>query len=205
MRLNCVEHGHDLPTRITLRAMAAVSRVEVPEIVKVTTYRHRFFGTPYTDLVQDLMRGPSEWSVGERELFAAFTSSRNRCRFCTSAHQAVASSYLSPELVATALRHPGASDQRPEVVAVLEFLDKLALSPDEVSPDDVARVRAAGVSEGALDDAVRISVAFHLINRVLDALGAGPIEGRSQRFATTVLRKLGYPNPPTVRFGSRAH
>jgi AhpD family alkylhydroperoxidase len=27
------------------------------------------------------MRGPSDWSVGERELFAAFVSNLNQCRF----------------------------------------------------------------------------------------------------------------------------
>jgi hypothetical protein len=27
------------------------------------------------------MRGPSEWTVGERELFAAFTSRLNQCPF----------------------------------------------------------------------------------------------------------------------------
>jgi hypothetical protein len=28
-----------------------------------------------------VMRGPSEWTVGERELFAAFTSKLNQCPF----------------------------------------------------------------------------------------------------------------------------
>jgi hypothetical protein len=28
-----------------------------------------------------VMRGPSEWTVGERELFAAYTSYLNRCPF----------------------------------------------------------------------------------------------------------------------------
>jgi hypothetical protein len=44
-------------------------------------YRPEFFGKPYGDLVHLLLRGPSDWSVGERELFAAFTSHLNTCRF----------------------------------------------------------------------------------------------------------------------------
>jgi hypothetical protein len=31
--------------------------------------------------VHEALRGPSEWSVGERELFAAYTSKLNHCRF----------------------------------------------------------------------------------------------------------------------------
>ena len=32
-------------------------------------------------LLQDVMRGPSDWSVAERELFAAFVSAQNQCPF----------------------------------------------------------------------------------------------------------------------------
>ena len=51
------------------------------DVLKVMTYRPEFFGSPYCDLLQDVMRGPSDWSPGERELFAAFTSRLNQCPF----------------------------------------------------------------------------------------------------------------------------
>ena len=44
-------------------------------------YRGSFFGKPHTRHTQAVMRGPSEWSVGERELFAAFVSRVNQCEF----------------------------------------------------------------------------------------------------------------------------
>ena len=43
----------------------------------------RVFRNPTTALLYThaLMRGPSEWTVGERELFAAFVSRVNQCPF----------------------------------------------------------------------------------------------------------------------------
>ena len=39
MRRDVLEHGQDLSTRLTVRAMEAIGRADVPEIVKVTSYR----------------------------------------------------------------------------------------------------------------------------------------------------------------------
>jgi hypothetical protein len=44
-------------------------------------YRSELFGRPFSALLQRAMRGPSEWSPGERELFAAFVSAQNQCVF----------------------------------------------------------------------------------------------------------------------------
>ena len=52
-----------------------------PDVVRVLSYRHEMFGTPFSICLEDVMRGPSKWSVGERELFAAFVSRKNQCPF----------------------------------------------------------------------------------------------------------------------------
>ncbi|WP_434425530.1 hypothetical protein [Nannocystis pusilla] len=39
------------------------------------------FGAPMGALFQEVLRGPSEWSIGERELFAAWVSKKNECEF----------------------------------------------------------------------------------------------------------------------------
>jgi hypothetical protein len=54
---------------------------QVSDISRVLAYRAELFGAPYSACLQDVLRGPSEWSVGERELFAAFTSYKNQCLF----------------------------------------------------------------------------------------------------------------------------
>jgi len=54
---------------------------EAPGVVKTLLYRPEVFGRPFSDAADRAMRGPSEWSPGERELFAAFTSLLNQCPF----------------------------------------------------------------------------------------------------------------------------
>lgn len=53
----------------------------VSDIGQALQYRRELFGGPFSELLQDVMRGPSEWTAGERELFAAFVSSQRQCPF----------------------------------------------------------------------------------------------------------------------------
>ena len=81
MRLRTVERGHRLGERLKLMLIGLFSRRRVPDIVKTLLYRPELFGRAMCDWTQAVMRGPSPWSVGERELFAAFTSRLNQCVF----------------------------------------------------------------------------------------------------------------------------
>ena len=53
----------------------------VSDIRRILTYRADMFGDPFSACLQQLLRGPSDWSVGERELFASFTASRLHCTY----------------------------------------------------------------------------------------------------------------------------
>jgi hypothetical protein len=53
----------------------------VSSVALMLRYRTELFGRPFSEALQDVMRGPSDWSVAERELFAAFVSSLNQCVF----------------------------------------------------------------------------------------------------------------------------
>lgn len=81
MRLRILDHGHRLGVRLFLRVLRVVTRKEPPDVIKTLYYRPEFYGAPYSTLLQDIMREPSDWTVGERELFAAFTSRLNQCPF----------------------------------------------------------------------------------------------------------------------------
>ncbi|HZT53725.1 MAG TPA: hypothetical protein VE995_05025 [Gaiellaceae bacterium] len=53
----------------------------VSDISLALRYRPELFGLPFSRLLQDVMKGPSEWTEAERELFAAFVSAQNQCPF----------------------------------------------------------------------------------------------------------------------------
>ena len=53
---------------------------------------------------------------------------------------------------------------------MLGFLEKLTLSPGEVSLDDGTALRQAGISEQAAKDAIYVCVLFNIIDRVADSL-----------------------------------
>lgn len=80
MRLKKVHQGHDLPDKLFLGVMRLMAG-HAPGVVRTLRYRKDFFGRTFSELTQQVMRGPSPWTVGERELFAAFVSRLNQCVF----------------------------------------------------------------------------------------------------------------------------
>jgi hypothetical protein len=80
MRLKAVERGQGA-SRLLYAVVRALSGFRMPDVVRTLRYRPSFFGGPHQAHTQAAMRGPSAWSVGERELFAAFVSRLNQCPF----------------------------------------------------------------------------------------------------------------------------
>ena len=81
MRLPIVSHGHRLREKLILAIIRITRGSPAPDIVRTLFYRPEFFGKKMSEWTQAVMRGPSAWTVAERELFAAFTSSLNHCLF----------------------------------------------------------------------------------------------------------------------------
>jgi hypothetical protein len=51
----------------------------VSDIRRILSYRPELFGQPFSACLQRALRGASDWSIGERELFASFTAARLQC------------------------------------------------------------------------------------------------------------------------------
>ena len=81
MRLKKVETGQPFRYRLLIALLTVRYRARVPDVVRTLTYRPELYGKAYNEWIQTIMREDSGWAVGEREIFAAFTSHRNQCPF----------------------------------------------------------------------------------------------------------------------------
>jgi hypothetical protein len=81
MRLAVVDAGHAPSEAAMLASIRERSGAEPLGVVKTLLYRPELFGEPFSEALDVAMRGQSEWSPVERELFAAFTSLLRQCPF----------------------------------------------------------------------------------------------------------------------------
>jgi hypothetical protein len=81
MRLAVVDAGHRPAEAAVLGEIREHTGREPLGVVKTLLYRPELFGQPFSQALDRAMRGPSDWSPGERELFAGFTSLLNQCPF----------------------------------------------------------------------------------------------------------------------------
>lgn len=81
MRLPEIHAGRGLKNKAMFVMIRAFSGYRAPDVVRTLMFERHLFGSPMGEVFQTVMRGPSEWSVGERELFAAWVSKKNECEF----------------------------------------------------------------------------------------------------------------------------
>lgn len=169
MRLRILDNGQSFGTKVLFAFIRMVSRQPVLDVVKLVSYRPDFYGKPMSKVTQEAMRGPSAWTVADRELMAAFIAKTNQCEFCTMAHSAVARrAYGDENSVSAALADLDREDLSKPLRAILVMLGKLTRE-DAVSVDDMRAVLAAGVSPQQIEDALAVCFSFNVIGRLADA------------------------------------
>ena len=171
MRLAILDRGHGLATKALFTLIRTVSRQPVLDVIKLVKYRPDFYGGPMQVVTQEAMRGPSTWTVGDRELMAAFIAKTNRCEFCTKAHAAVAQRANRDGKTVSAILSDldGAAVEEP-LRATLLMLRKL-MREHAVDADDMRAVLAAGASCRQIEDALAVCFSFNVIGRLADAFG----------------------------------
>ena len=171
MRLVILDSGHSLATKALFAFIRTVSRQPVLDVVKLVKYRADFYGSPMQAVTQEAMRGPSPWSVGDRELMAAFVAKTNQCEFCAKAHAAVAQrAYRDGKAVSALLSDFEFASIEQPLRATLLMLGKLTRN-HAVDADDMRAVLAAGASPRQIEDAIAVCFSFNVIGRLADAFG----------------------------------
>ncbi len=129
-------------------------------------------GAVLSTLAQTLLRGDSPLSVPDRELIAAWVSSRNQCAFCTGSH-AAAARHTGPEIAArvdAVLANGPEAAGDPRLTALLHVAAEVAAAVAPVSDTAIQAARDAGADDRMIHDTVLIAAAFCMYNRYVDGL-----------------------------------
>jgi len=129
---------------------------------------------PLSELAEVLLRGPSTLTPGERELIAAYVSSLNDCRYCSSSHSACAAAQLpgGMALVEQVRADPNTAPVSAKMKALLKIASVVRHSGRAVTAEHVAQARASGATDVEIHDTVLIAAAFCMFNRYVDGLAA---------------------------------
>jgi uncharacterized peroxidase-related enzyme len=192
MRLKILDSGYRFRTKVLFALIRIASRYPAPDAAQIVFYRPDFYGVPMKAFTHEAMRGPSAWSVGDRELMAAFVSKINECAFCIGAHTATASrAYHDQAKVAAVLSNLETAPIEEPLRVTLRMLGKLTRG-HTVNADDMRAVLAAGASCQQIEDALAVCFAFNTIDRLADAFGFEVLSPKGFEAGAKFLLRRGY-------------
>jgi uncharacterized peroxidase-related enzyme len=192
MRLDVLNRGYGPGTRLLFALIRLFSRHPVPDAAKLVFYRPDFYGSRAKEFTHQAMRGPSAWSVGDRELMAAYVSRANDSAFCVSAHSATArQAYQDGPKVAAALADLESAPVGDGLRATLRMLGKLTRE-GRADAEDMRQALSAGVSRQQVEDALAVCAAFNTTNRLADAFGFEVLSAEDFEAGARYLLKRGY-------------
>jgi len=127
---------------------------------------------PMLELAQVLLRGDSTLSEGERELIAAYVSSRNDCDYCQYTHGATAKHLLDVnyDFIARVKKDEADDELTPKLKSLLTIAGNVQQGGQNVSEDDISRAKEAGATDKEIHDTVLIAAVFCMFNRYVDGL-----------------------------------
>lgn len=192
MRLDILNRGYRPQTKVLFALIRVVSGHPVPDAAKLVFYRPDFYGNLSKEFTHEAMRGPSTWSVADRELMAAFVSKVNGTEFCIRAHTATAGqAYKDATKVETALADLESAPIEDGLRATLRMLGKLT-TEGTVAAEDMREVLATGVSPQQVKDALAVCAAFNTTDRLADAFGFELLNTEGFKAGAKYLLKRGY-------------
>lgn len=190
MRLPEVERGDSLRNRTLIRIISMALGARLPDAARVAFYHKEFVGSTLGAWTQEAMRGPSEWSVAERELMAAMVAKWNSCPFCVGAHRAIAVRGMDDAVAQACLTDYQTAPISTPLRATLAVLETMTLRPDDLQATQARTAMAAGVTRQQLTDAAAVAALFNIITRYANALDfAIPTEAEFAKAAGMMLKR----------------
>jgi uncharacterized peroxidase-related enzyme len=187
-----LEHGYGIGPKLLFRLIRLVSGRPLPDAARLTFYRSDFYGTHMKKFTQEAMRGRSTWSVGDRELMAAYVSEVNDCPFCVGAHTATAARACQDrQMVDAVLADLDSAPIEEGLRATLGMLGKLS-SEGTLSADDIRAVLSAGVSRQQIEDALAVNFAFNTTDRLANAFAFKVLNQEGFEAGAKYLLRRGY-------------
>ena len=192
MRLDILNRGYRPGTKLLFALIRLFSGHPVPDAAKLVFYRPDFYGARAKEFTHEAMRGPSGWSVGDRELMAAYVSQVNESAFCVGAHSATARrAYQDGPTVAAVLADLESAPIEEPLRATLRMLGKLSRD-GKLSAEDMRDVLATGVPAEQVEDALAVCAAFTTTGRLADAFGFEVLSPEGFDAGAKYLLKRGY-------------
>lgn len=187
-----LNRGYRPGTKLLFTLIRTFSGQPVPDGAKLVFYRPDFYGARAKKFTHEAMRGPSAWSVADRELMAAFVSKVNESAFCIGAHTATAGqAYRDDAKVHAVLTDVESAPIEDGLRATLRMLGKLTRE-GTVSAEDMWEVLSAGVKRQQIEDALAVCAAFNTTDRLADAFGFEQLTPEGYEAGAKYLLKRGY-------------
>ena len=146
----------------------------IPNVLKAFSHEPtqlEFFSKMYNAI----MFAETGLSPLEREMIAVVVSSKNHCFYCLTAHgQAVRQYSKDPILGEKLVMNYKSIELSPRQAKMLEFAEKLTLSPADIDDKDREELRQVGFSEKEIWDISLVASFYNMTNRLSSATDMQP-------------------------------
>ena len=127
---------------------------------------------PFTEACEQIIRGPSSLSPGQRELIGTYVSALNSCPYCHDVHNEAVKAYGIDGALAKQLRDDlDAADIDEKMKPLLRLLRKQTEAAFKVTDADFDAAYEAGWDDDGIQDAVVVTSLFNFMNRMVSTFG----------------------------------
>lgn len=141
----------------------------------------------------EIFCGKSRLTTAQRKMISAVTSAALQCSFCTLTHAEFLRTDTGDDLMVEQLKKDWRQAQLgKDEYAMLEYVEKLTLTPSSMTKSDIEKLRKAGWTDRDILDIVQICAYMNFRTRVVDALGLEPSEWQIGRASAGSERAVKY-------------